>query len=445
MIAKSGSGKSELLKMLVLLLKTPLFPWETKRCAFRTVIVLDPHGDLVRECAQQKAWLKTFRQSTRNGKRPRVAVISPNHKRGWTPSLNPFDLKGKRLSFRQLQVLAQHLTSVFASILGRGSVTLSAHMRTVLVPLFTVLLVMAQTRRHQITFHHLERFLDDQRNGDLVAFARKEIRHEALQSFFRHLYFEPRLRSTKFALQTRLASLLNLASFTDLFCHPTSTWDLSRLMESGSLLLIDADASRLGSLVSEIFGRTVTALVQGYAFARTPFQRQRPVYFFIDEAATFTSPDIATMLTQTRKFGVHLLLANQLVGQGGGDKTFTDTIMGNTGIKIVGNVGEASRSAMAKECECSTDQLRGFKVGEFAVKLDNGLPLRKIVLPEYWVGTKSAMSEKQWCSVVDDQLKHFSRPLNASGESSKTYWKDPPENSAQNMENYVFHPRPLHF
>jgi len=40
-----------------------------------------------------------------------------------------------------------------------------------------------------------------------------------------------------------------------------------------------------------------------------------PTYLFIDEFQNFISDDIEKALTQLRKYGLHMILSNQYVGQ----------------------------------------------------------------------------------------------------------------------------------
>lgn len=61
-------------------------------------------------------------------------------------------------------------------------------------------------------------------------------------------------------------------------------------------------------------GRLIIAQVKSIAFNRAtkPHVRKTPIYLIIDEADTFIKGDsLNTILKETRKFGLHLILVTQ--------------------------------------------------------------------------------------------------------------------------------------
>ena len=400
-VAKSGSGKSEFLKVLLLRIKMTLKwyrPW-LRLHQRRTCIVLDPHGDLVRECARLNYFSN---EATR-----KTVFITPDFSDSGFPTLNPFDLHGKAYSDLELEVLAQNLSSVFTAMLSQGDVRLSLQMKTVLKPVLTVLLRLSRDGKRNTTFFDLERFLDDQRNEDLVAYAASQLQGEGQRRFFRHLFKDPKFTPTKFSLRSKLAGLLNAQLFVELLSREHSSWNLQDLMNRGSTVLIDASKSTLGKDVGEIFGRTIVALVQSYAMLR-PSGPKVPTFFIIDEAASFVGGDIKTILTEARKFGLHLILVNQLVKQGNLSREFHDTIMGNTALKVVGNAGEATKQVMARECETDKDHFRNLRVGTFVIKCDAARPV-KVTMPNFWLRGKHASTKKRWNRFQAQQIAWYYR------------------------------------
>ena len=405
-VAKSGSGKSELLKLLLLVIKlrnkrfTPWFSIHPKR----TCIVLDPHGDVAHECARQRRFYRDFRRNKGKGN---LVFISPKLTPNGFPCLNPFDLAGRRYTGIQLEVLAQNLTSVFTAMLSKGDVRLSLQMKTLLTPMLVTLLTFSRDARRNPTFFDLERFLDDGRNGEFVTFAKNHLEGEGQRRFFAHLFGSQKFQPTKFSLRTKLAGLLNTQMFVELLSREHSTWDFQKLMNSGKTILIDGGKSDLGEEVSEVFGRTVVALAQSYAFLRGNGPKI-PTFFIIDEAASFVGEDIKTILTEARKFGLHLILVNQIVKQGGISRNFHDTIMGNTALKIIGSAGDTTKQVMARECETSKDHFDDLRVGTFVIKSDTAKPI-KASMPTFWLGNKNAMGAHQWKQLKTSLVARFYR------------------------------------
>ncbi|CAM2005271.1 helicase HerA domain-containing protein [Acanthopleuribacter pedis] len=395
-IGKSGSGKSELLKLIILALKSKWIRFVQRK---RTVLVLDPHGEVVQECAKNTFFVREAEAALAAGKKPDLVLISPSLRPGYLPTLNPFDLRGQSVSFRMAEVLAQHLTAAFTTMLSKGDMKLSFNMETLLTPMFTVLISMSAARkRTPLTLFDLEQFLDDERNSRFLSFAHNRFHSEGLGQFFRSTFHSPLFRATKFALRVKLSRLLTSRLFVNLLARPRSTWNLEQCMKSGKTVLIDASQSALGREVSEIYGRTITALVQSYAFLRNPSQFHTPVFFLIDEAASFITPEIETILTQSRKYGLHLLLAMQMVKQGGISSGLHDAIMGNTALKILGHSGHRSKKVLSDEMELSTGTLPKLSVGWFVVQRD-GAKAEKLKMPTSWLGEKHTVSDSRFAKL----------------------------------------------
>jgi type IV secretory pathway TraG/TraD family ATPase VirD4 len=73
-----------------------------------------------------------------------------------------------------------------------------------------------------------------------------------------------------------------------------------------------------------------------------PARERRPVNVYIDEFQNFVSDNVASMLSEARKFGLRMNLANQTLSQlnaGGGHQNLLETVLGNVGNMIVFRLG----------------------------------------------------------------------------------------------------------
>jgi len=107
LVASSGSGKSELIKVLLyreLILKEPK----------SSVIVIDPHGDLVEEIVRMKPMAKRHISN-------RVVYIDPSLHADYTPSINPFEIADR--SERNIALMTQELRSIFEVLLQDANTT----------------------------------------------------------------------------------------------------------------------------------------------------------------------------------------------------------------------------------------------------------------------------------------------------------------------------------
>lgn len=105
-----------------------------------------------------------------------------------------------------------------------------------------------------------------------------------------------------------------------------------------------------------------------------------PILLFIDEFQNFVSSDIEKALTQLRKYGLHLILANQYIGQQI-SSSLQKTLFAS-GVKLAGKNEKKSLSLLANEMEVPLDELRQLNTGEFYLQSGNYKPL-KIKTPKY--------------------------------------------------------------
>lgn len=314
----SGSGKSELLKLMIYDLQRTSTTQKQ-----HSIIVIDPHGDLAFECLGF-----VFNRS-----QDRIIYINPYINRDfgstekYVPVINPFQISDK--SEDSINHMTQQLTSAFMEILE--DVAVSFQMDMVLAYCINTVL-----RLPYPTIDDLVRFMDDDRNKDLVAFGRNHPikRH---REFFEYKFNINTYKQTKNSIMTRLETLLANPEFENLIVG-NSTIDLEREMDSGKVILFNLAQGRLGDRVSSAYGRLIVAYIQGLVKKRVDLEKhqRKSIFLFIDECQYFLSPSVKEILTGTRKFGLHLILSQQVIGQ---DMTgaIEQIVMGNTSVKVTGN------------------------------------------------------------------------------------------------------------
>jgi hypothetical protein len=108
-------------------------------------------------------------------------------------------------------------------------------------------------------------------------------------------------------------------------------------LDSRKLVIFNLAKGKLGSETSEAFGRFVLALMQSAILKRAQSAKAArvPVHLFIDEFQNYIAPSIAEILSESRKFGLHLTMAQQYLGQRM-DTEFRRGILANTQIKMTG-------------------------------------------------------------------------------------------------------------
>ncbi len=392
-LGRSGSGKSELLKLFVY--------GYMRKPDYCTTIFVDPHGDTAEELARFKEHKKT----------DRLIYIDPylDGRGGRVPTINPLELND--LSPQNTDIVAQALVSAFNQLLQ--STTLTVQMEALLVPCLTVLF-----NRKGSTLLDLQRFLNDERNEDLVNLGKRST-NEAHRNFFRHRFYERTFAPTKASISTKLQSLLNSQTFFHLTVGK-STLDIEEALNSKKLVVFNLAKGKLGSDTSEAFGRFVIALMQSAILKRAQSAKSKriPVHMFIDEFQNYVSPSLEEILAESRKYGLHMTLAQQYIGQRM-DTSFKRGLLANTQIKIAGMSAIDSRAAIAKETGVKDEELAKLGVGQYYIKVGNK-PAFKLYAPTFLLGNKNAMDWEDWHGVKEHQLDAYYRHTKAVCDEVRT-------------------------
>lgn len=118
-----------------------------------------------------------------------------------------------------------------------------------------------------------------------------------LSSKFTDFIFDPRLRL--------------------IFGQSQSTFDLSKIMNEGKILLINLAKGLLGEANSRFLGLIMMAKIQAEAMkrAKMPVSKRKPYFIYVDEFQSLATENFTVMLSEARKFKIGLVLANQFLSQ----------------------------------------------------------------------------------------------------------------------------------
>lgn len=124
-----------------------------------------------------------------------------------------------------------------------------------------------------------------------------------------------------------------------------------KAMDEGKIVFLKLSKGLLGEEDSNFLGLVLVPKILAAALSRQdiPREQRRPFYLYVDEFQNFATPDFAQMLSEVRKYGVGLVLANQFVSQL--DEQVRDAIFGNCGTLMTYRVGVQDASILSKEFE----------------------------------------------------------------------------------------------
>lgn len=128
-----------------------------------------------------------------------------------------------------------------------------------------------------------------------------------------------------------------------------SSYDMRKVMDEGKILLINLAKGPLGEENSNFLGLLLVPriLMAAMSRANVPMEERRDFYFYVDEFQNFATPDFAVILSEARKYRLGLCVANQFIGQV--EEEVKNAIFGNVGTKIAFRIGVTDASYMAHE------------------------------------------------------------------------------------------------
>ncbi|MBE0541763.1 MAG: TraM recognition domain-containing protein [Verrucomicrobia bacterium] len=123
-----------------------------------------------------------------------------------------------------------------------------------------------------------------------------------------------------------------------------STIDFRRVLDNRQILLIKLSKGVLGELDTELLGSFILSKIFVAAMGRAQVKadRRSSFHLYVDEFQNFTNDSVAHMLSEARKYGLYLTLANQNLSQlkaNFGRQNILDAVLGNIANLVTFRVG----------------------------------------------------------------------------------------------------------
>jgi RecA/RadA recombinase len=287
-VGPSGTGKTTLLTQLVLSLV------DTGTAG----IVLDPHGDLVRQVLARipddaAATIDLFDLADPDA----LPTLNPL----WVdPGLPPVEAAVARA------VRSAAVTAVFADLWGlhRAATPNLLH--------FLEAALAALIASGDGCLANLPRFLTDGAYRASVVRAADDPRVTARWAEFAALSHDDRSRTVR-AILNKAAAFDRNPLLATVFGDPGPGLRLDTAMDGGRVLLVSLPRGLVPEGTVELLGSLLVSLVYQAALAREarPPEERPPVVAVIDEFQEFALSTFAKVVTATRKYGLGLVVANQ--------------------------------------------------------------------------------------------------------------------------------------
>lgn len=322
-VGATGTGKSTLLARMIR---------EDMRRG-EGVILLDPHGDLFDQVLE----------AVPAGRRKHLTIINPFDDAP-PPGINFLDVGSSPRPAWRIRFMIGELLRFFENVWD---------MRSVGGPMFEMyfrnaLLLLADQGVRERSCHTLLNFTSLLSDKEFRNHQLEVCRNEDVKNFWKNVAEKAGGESSLVNIVPYIVSkmeLLTQSSFIrEMIGRPQDTLCIREKMDRQQIVLCNLSKGALGVTESRLLGTMLLAQIFAAGLERglQPSKQRKPVNIYVDEFQNFVSDNMASMLSEARKFGLRLVLANQTLGQlkaNTGQQDLLETVLGNVGNMILFRLG----------------------------------------------------------------------------------------------------------
>lgn len=315
-VGKTGTGKSTMIANMAI--------DDLKKD--RGLGVIDPHGDL---CDDILDYIPKHRIND-------TIYFNPADK-DFPISVNPLEVTNRE----EAELVVSGLMSIFTKVWAN---VWSARMEYILRNSFMTLSEVPDT-----TFEDVLRILSNQSYRNKIL---QKIKDDTLIHFWRDEFEKMPDRLQKEAIspiQNKVGQFVTSPLIRRIIGKPKSSIQIDDIMNSGKILIANLSQGRLGEDNSSLLGAMLITKFQVAAMRRVDIakEKRRPFYLYVDEFQNFATDSFVKILSEARKYGLALTLANQYMAQIPAD--VQKAILGNAGTLICFAVGAEDAAIIHKE------------------------------------------------------------------------------------------------
>jgi hypothetical protein len=316
-IGQTGAGKSFLLQLLTL----------SDIYHDQGFAIVDPHGDYATD----------------------VMKYIPEHRLQDVVYMNPADREFP-MAFNPMEVsdpaMKDHISSELVGVLKRMFDSWGPRLEYILR--YTILGLLDYP---DATMLDIPRMLNEK---DFRKKVIREIKDPVVKSFW---ITEFASWNEKFASEAVAPVLNKVGAFVanplvrNMVGQPRSAFNIRQIMDEGKILLVNLSRGQVGEDNAAILGALMVTKIQLAAMSRAdmPLDKRRPFYLYVDEFQNFATDSFAVILSEARKYGLNLTVANQYVSQM--PEVVRDAVFGNVGTMISFRIGPGDSAVLGKYFE----------------------------------------------------------------------------------------------
>lgn len=319
-IGKTGTGKSEFLKDMVL----------QDIEAGNGVAVIDPHGDLVEDVLQ----------------------LMPPERAEDVIYFNPSDLdRPLGLNIMEAETEEQ-MHFVASSIIGLMYKLYDPHHTGIVGPRFehairnAMLTIMCKPGS---TFIEMVRILTDAKFVE-------EYLPLVKDGMVKRYWTDQIANTSDFHksevmdyIVSKFGRFVTNKTMRNIIGQPVSSFDFRKAMDEKKIVLCNLSKGILGEEDAKFLGLILVPKILSAAMSRqnVPMDQRPDFFLYVDEFQNFATEDFAAILSEARKYRLNLIVANQFIGQI--DEEIKNAVFGNVGTMISFRVGVTDANFLQHE------------------------------------------------------------------------------------------------
>jgi hypothetical protein len=326
-IGKSGGGKSVLMKSLI----------KQDIEAGRGVCVMDPHGDLARECIE---YVPKERAED-------VIYLNPaDYDRPMALNMLEYDESNPQQKTFAVEEMLKIFDQLY-DLKATGGPMFEYYMRN------AMLLIMDHPESGSTLVEIPKVLADDQYR----AFKLSKCKSQSVKDFWikeaQKAGGEASLANMVPYIASKLTPFITNDFLRPVISQQKSSFNFREAMDSGKLIFCELNKGKLGDMSSYLVGMIIVGKILMAALARGDMDpsKRRDFYLYIDEFQNFLTDSISAILSEARKYGLNLCIAHQFISQLSrkGDNAIRDAIFGNIGTMSAFRIGAEDAEFLEKE------------------------------------------------------------------------------------------------
>ncbi len=154
-------------------------------------------------------------------------------------------------------------------------------------------------------------------------------------------------------ITSKLTSFISNDMMRPIIGQQKSAFNVRDVMDKQKILLINLPKGIIGEMNAYLLGMILVGKILIAALSRADMKSadRKDFYLYIDEFQNFTTNSVCQILSEARKYGLSLTIANQYIGQlsKGQNSEIKEAVFGNVGTMISFKVGSEDAAFLVKE------------------------------------------------------------------------------------------------